>query len=85
MPDKTAALTAILVEDHGVGMSDDVLQRCTEVFYSTKKPDRGSGLGLSAVQGFALQSGGQLRIESILGQGTQVSLLLPATESGGGL
>lgn len=70
------------VVDTGTGMSPEVLGRAIEPFYTTKGPGRGSGLGLSMVYGFVRQSGGELRITSRLGYGTQVDVLLPvAVES----
>jgi PAS domain S-box-containing protein len=68
------------VVDTGTGMAPDVLARAIEPFYTTKGPGRGSGLGLSMVYGFVQQSGGQLRIESRLGYGTRVELLLPIAD-----
>jgi signal transduction histidine kinase len=66
------------VIDGGVGMSAEVLARATEPFYSTKPVGDGSGLGLSMVQGFAMQSGGLLRLHSEPGRGTAAELILPA-------
>jgi CheY-like chemotaxis protein len=53
------------------------LARAIEPFYTTKDHGRGSGLGLSMVYGFVRQSGGELRIDSRLGYGTRVEVLLP--------
>jgi PAS domain S-box-containing protein len=65
------------VIDTGIGMSPDVMARAIEPFFTTKGQGRGSGLGLSMVYGFVRQSGGELRIASRLGYGTQVEVLLP--------
>jgi len=65
------------VTDTGTGMSDEVVQRAFDPFYTTKPLGQGTGLGLSMIYGFAKQSGGQVRISSILGQGTTISLFLP--------
>jgi len=43
---------------------------------------RGSGLGLSMVEGFATQSGGSLTVSSVLNVGTTVQLTLPAARVG---
>ncbi|WP_256366964.1 ATP-binding protein [Acidisphaera sp. L21] len=67
---------AIAVADTGAGMTPDVLAHACEPFFSTKGL-AGSGLGLSMVQGFARQSGGELRIQSAPDQGTRVELWLP--------
>jgi CheY-like chemotaxis protein len=65
------------VSDTGTGMSDEVIQRAFDPFYTTKPTGRGTGLGLSMIYGFAQQSGGQVRIESAEGQGTTIYLFLP--------
>jgi signal transduction histidine kinase/ActR/RegA family two-component response regulator len=71
----------ILVSDTGVGMSPELLERAFESFFTTKPLGQGTGLGLSMVYGFAKQSGGQVRIQSKPGNGTSVTLYLPATDS----
>ncbi len=63
--------------DDGVGMSEDQVRRAIEPFFSTRTDVSGTGLGLSSVYGFARQSGGDLQITSVLGQGTTVSLYFP--------
>jgi CheY-like chemotaxis protein len=63
--------------DTGTGMTDEVLARACEPFYTTKEPGKGSGLGLAQVYGLASQSGGALRIKSTVGEGTTVEVYLP--------
>lgn len=65
------------VEDSGSGMTEEEVQRALEPFFSTKDEAHGTGLGLSSVYGFIRQSGGDLRIESCRGNGTQVEFVLP--------
>ena len=67
----------LAVTDTGAGMSDEVLRRAGEPFFTTKKDGKGTGLGLSSVASFARQSGGFIRIESDVGKGTSVGLYLP--------
>ena len=70
----------IEVSDAGVGMKPEVLARATEPFFSTKA-HQGSGLGLAQVAAFARQSGGSCRIDSTVGQGTTVKVILPRIDA----
>jgi len=67
----------LLVVDNGEGMTPEVLLRAAEPFFTTKEVGRGTGLGLSQVQGFISQSGGELVINSEPGKGTLVGIYLP--------
>lgn len=67
----------LAITDTGHGMSPAVIARAFEPFFTTKGPEKGTGLGLAQVHGFAKQSGGDIAIESILGQGTTITLHLP--------
>lgn len=67
----------ICVEDRGTGMTPDVLARVFEPFFTTKEIGKGSGLGLAQVYGFARQSGGTVQIDTVVGRGTKVDVLLP--------
>ncbi|WCT72770.1 ATP-binding protein [Sphingomonas naphthae] len=67
----------IAVIDEGTGMEPAVLERVFEPFFTTKPVGKGTGLGLSQIFGFAQQSGGTVEIQSIVGEGTTVSLWLP--------
>ena len=68
---------AIFVGDTGQGMSEEVLTRALDPFFTTKEPGKGTGLGLSLVNAFATRTGGACRIESELDVGTTVRLYLP--------
>ena len=76
---KDAPQLCIRVLDSGCGIPPDKLARVTEPFFTTKETGKGTGLGLSMVSGFVHQSGGELRIESVVGKGTTIDLILPAT------
>jgi len=67
----------VSVTDEGEGMSPEVLARAFEPFFTTKEPGKGTGLGLASVYGMAQQAGGDVHIESEVGAGTRVALLLP--------
>jgi len=69
------------VADSGCGMPPDVISRAFEPFFTTKEVSKGSGLGLPQVYGFAQQSGGRVSIDSEVGVGTIVTLLLPRSSS----
>ena len=68
---------AISVSDDGPGMSPEVQARAFEPFFTTKDHGKGTGLGLAQLYGFAKQSGGTVRIDSRLGEGTTVTIYLP--------
>jgi PAS domain S-box-containing protein len=74
---KPGAYVCIAVTDQGQGMSPETVQRAFEPFFTTKPRDKGTGLGLAMVYGFAKQSGGIVRILSEIGVGTAVSMYLP--------
>jgi len=65
------------VTDTGSGMPPEVAAKAFEPFFTTKPMGQGTGLGLSMIYGFARQSGGQLRLRSMPGEGTTVCLYLP--------
>jgi CheY-like chemotaxis protein len=67
----------VSVSDTGSGMTDEVLAKAFEPFFTTKEVGKGSGLGLSQVFGLAKQSGGGVRIDTRLGEGTTVKVYLP--------
>jgi PAS domain S-box-containing protein len=67
----------IAVTDSGCGMPHEVVERAFEPFFTTKQLGGGSGLGLSMVYGFARRSGGMAEIDSEVGRGTTVRIVLP--------
>ena len=67
----------ISVTDTGCGIPPEHLSRVMEPFFTTKPVGKGTGLGLSQIFGFARQSEGDIAIQSQVGIGTTVSILLP--------
>ncbi|HYN52052.1 MAG TPA: PAS domain S-box protein [Thermoleophilaceae bacterium] len=70
----------LTVEDTGGGMHPSVAAQAFDPFFTTKPKGQGTGLGLASVFGIVSQAGGEVRIDSQLGEGTRVSIWLPATE-----
>lgn len=75
----------ICIEDDGIGMDADTLERIFEPFFTTKASDQGTGLGLSICYGIIDQAGGYMRVTSALGRGSTFEVLLPHVEVGGEL
>jgi CheY-like chemotaxis protein/two-component sensor histidine kinase len=67
----------VTVADSGLGMSEEVLAHVFEPYFTTKETGKGTGLGLSMVQGMAAQLGGSIAIDTRVGHGTSVHVLLP--------
>lgn len=66
------------IDDTGTGMDKDVANQAFDPFFTTKNQGKqGSGLGLAMIWGFCRQSGGTAHIESMLGKGTSLQLILP--------
>ncbi|CAN5236960.1 hypothetical protein BH11MYX1_BH11MYX1_35980 [soil metagenome] len=70
----------ITLEDTGCGMDAQTRTRAFEPFFTTKTLAGNSGLGLAAVYGLIKQSGGEVTIDSTVGAGTRVHIMLPPHE-----
>ncbi len=67
----------LMVRDNGPGMSDEVMRRVAEPFFTTKEPGKGMGLGTFLARTFAERLGGALTYDSAPGKGTIATLTLP--------
>jgi nitrogen-specific signal transduction histidine kinase len=74
-------IVRLVVSDTGVGMSQEVQARAFEPFFTTKERGRGTGLGLATVWSIVSRASGALSLHSAEGQGTTVTVLLPAAEA----
>lgn len=63
--------------DNGAGIPPENLDKVVTPFFTTKPIGHGTGLGLSICDGVVRAHGGQMRLESLVGKGTSVSLELP--------
>ncbi|MDD2501817.1 MAG: ATP-binding protein, partial [Geobacter sp.] len=75
--DETNTMAGVSVRDEGCGIAPEHLDRLTDPFFTTKRENGGTGLGLSVSTGIVKEHGGQLLFSSPPGQGTTVTLLLP--------
>jgi len=74
---RVGTFSVISVTDTGCGMDEQVLAHIFEPFFTTKEEGKGTGLGLTIVQGIIGDHGGWIEVESQLGQGSTFRLYLP--------
>ena len=81
----TGEWLVVQMRDSGIGIDFANLPHIFEPFFTTKEPNQGTGLGLAQVFGIVKQHGGEIEVESQLenqpGQGTTISLYLPAASA----
>jgi two-component system, sensor histidine kinase RegB len=80
---QTPSELSFSVQDDGPGMTESVLVRATEPFFTTKPRGQGMGLGLFLAQSVAEQMGGRLELLSQTGRGTSAKLVLPVPATNG--
>lgn len=78
--DAARGLVVLEVRDEGVGIPPEHLSRLTDPFFTTKRDSGGTGLGLSVSSGIVKEHGGALAFASAPGEGTTVTLSLPALQ-----
>jgi signal transduction histidine kinase len=75
--DAEMSMLQIVVEDDGVGMSSETKRHIFDPYYTTRGLGEGSGLGLAVAHGVVHKFGGRIDVESVLGQGSAFTVLLP--------
>jgi PAS domain S-box-containing protein len=76
-PDLRGEFVAIHVTDTGTGIPAEIVPKIFDPFFTTKQVDKGTGLGLAQVYGFARQSKGAVAVKSEVGKGTTISFYFP--------
>ena len=73
---------SLIIEDTGVGMTEEVLKQIFTPFFTTKDVGQGTGLGLAVVHGIITSHGGSIDVKSSVGSGTRFEIRLPAPSPG---
>jgi signal transduction histidine kinase len=71
----------IAFEDNGPGIPDEIKDKILQPFFTTKKGTEGTGLGLSITHDIMKAHGGELRIESTIGKGSEFVIQLPNSQT----
>ncbi len=70
----------LAIRDDGAGMEPAIVDKIFEPYFTTRAEERGTGLGLSVVQGIVKEYNGYIRVSSTLGKGTVFQVYFPATD-----
>jgi signal transduction histidine kinase len=71
------AMYGVTISDTGVGMTEDVIKRLGEPFFTTKSANHGSGLGMTMVNHLISEINGRIKVESTPGKGSRFEIFLP--------
>ena len=74
---KAADMISIKISDNGTGIPEDIKSKVFQPFFTTKPTGEGTGLGLSMSYDIVRSHGGELKVESEVGQGTEFIIQLP--------
>ncbi len=72
---------SVVVEDTGIGMSQEIMKKIFLPFFTTKGVGQGTGLGLSVVHGIVTSHGGKINVKSEAGKGSRFEVLIPLSQS----
>jgi signal transduction histidine kinase len=75
--DESSNQASIIIEDDGVGIDEENIQKIFDPFFTTKNVEDGTGLGLAVVYGIIKKHNGSIGVESVKGQGTRFIITLP--------
>ncbi len=84
-PGGTGGFLQLTVADTGQGIEETLLERIFDPYFTTKSKGKGTGMGLSVVHGIVKNCGGDIRVESVAGEGAVFRIDLPAQNVGGRL
>lgn len=73
----------VKISDNGTGIPETIINKIFEPFFTTKDREKGTGLGMSISLGIVRNHGGFIDVKSKVGKGTEVFVMLPATEEKG--
>lgn len=72
----------LTISDTGIGMSEEILERIFEPYFTTKQIDEGTGMGLAVIYGIVKNHGGIINVDSTPGKGTIFNVYFPVLETG---
>jgi len=70
----------LIIEDTGIGMSEEIMKQLFTPFFTTKEKNHGTGLGLPVVHGIITSHGGSIKVHSEVDKGTRFEIELPVTQ-----